>query len=115
MRVLTTALAGSLFAVAISGAALGAPEMKQACAGYEVKFINGTRFAMVQLQVRAESEDKWTDILSEKRLGVMRSTEVQCIPAGKSYEVRAVFQGGENLDKKHQVIRPGSVYVVKQF
>ncbi len=109
------ALAGMVVAVAITGAALGAAEAKQACAGYEVKFVNGTRFAMVQLQVRVESENKWVDVVAEKRLGVMRTTEFQCIPAGKFYEVRAVFQGGENVDKKHQVIRPGSVYVVKQF
>ncbi len=107
-------LAGTIVAVAVAGAA-GAAETKQSCAGHEVKFVNGTRYAMVQLQVRVESENKWNDILSEKRLGVMRTTETQCIPAGKFYEVRAVFQGGENLDKKHQLIRPGSIYVVKQF
>jgi hypothetical protein len=115
MRGLTSVLAGAVFAAALAGAASGAAGAKQACAGHEVKFVNGTRFAMVQLQVRVESESKWTDILSEKRLGIMRSTEFQCIPAGKFYEVRAVFQDGANVDKKRQALPPGSTYVVKQF
>jgi hypothetical protein len=113
MRGTTSVLLGALIlAIGSADTAFGATA---ACAGSNVSFVNGTRNAMLQLQVREESSNKWIDILKDKPLGVLRTLPPLCLPAGRFYEVRAVFQGGSNLDKKKQTLRNNAVYVVTQF
>lgn len=104
-----------IVAIGVTGTALGADPDKIPCSGSAVAFVNGTKNAMLQLQVREEGSTIWIDILKDKPLGVLRTLPAQCLPAGKFYEVRAVFQGGSNLNKKKQILRNNAAYVVNQF
>lgn len=101
--------------ILVTGTACGAEAAKAACAGTNVTFVNGTRNAMLQLQVREETSDTWIDVLKEKPLGVLRKMPTLCLPAGKFHEVRAVFQGGSNVYKKKQILRDNAIYVVTQY
>lgn len=106
VRVITTA--------AIMVVASFASASAEKCREDSVYIVNGTRTAMVSLQVRETSRGEWQEILRGTPLGVQRSKSV-CLSSGRLYDLRADFIGGLHVEKSNQPLRSRPIYVVTAF
>ena len=100
-------------AALLAGASLTSASAEK-CREDSVYIVNGTRTAMVSLQVREASKGEWQDILRGTPLGVQRSKPV-CLSSGRLYDLRADFIGGLHVEKTNQPLRGRQVYVVTAF
>jgi len=93
--------------VILAGTSPGAAKM--------VSIVNGTRTAMVGLQVRPEEAPIWRpDLLDRKTLGIQKEIQFDVGPACV-FDVKARFEDGHRVLKEHVNFCKSPTYLLTDF
>ena len=80
-----------------------------------VSVVNGTRTAMVALQVRPSDADAWRpDILNHRPLGIQKQIDFEVGPAC-FFDVKAMFEDGHRVNKQHVNLCKSTTYLLTDF
>ena len=80
-----------------------------------VSIVNGTRTAMVALQVRPSEADAWRpDILNHRPLGIQKEIDFEVGPAC-FFDVKAMFEDGHRVNKQHVDLCKSTTYLLTDF
>jgi len=80
-----------------------------------VSIVNGTRTAMVALQIRRADEPEWRpDILNHRPLGIQKEIGFEVGPACL-FDVKAMFEDGHRISKQHVNLCKSPTYLMTDF
>ncbi|HTW36668.1 MAG TPA: hypothetical protein VMD53_18770 [Rhizomicrobium sp.] len=80
-----------------------------------VSIVNGTRTAMVALQVRPSDAPVWRpDILNHRPLGIQKQIGFEVGPAC-FFDVKAMFEDGHRINKQHVNLCKSTTYLLTDF
>jgi hypothetical protein len=80
-----------------------------------VSIVNGTRTAMVALQVRQIDAPEWRpDILNHRPLGIQKQIGFEVGPACL-FDVKAMFEDGHRINKQHINLCKSTTYLLTDF
>jgi len=80
-----------------------------------VSIVNGTRTAMVALQVRQADAPVWRpDLLNHRTLGIQKQIAFEVGPACL-FDVKAMFEDGHRLNKQHINLCKSTTYLLTDF
>ena len=80
-----------------------------------VSIVNGTRTAMVELQVRPVDAPIWRpDLLDRKTLGIQKEISIDVGPACE-FDVKARFEDGHRVMKERVNFCKSSTYLLTDF
>jgi hypothetical protein len=80
-----------------------------------VSIVNGTRTAMVALQIRRADEPEWRpDILNHRPLGIQKQVDFEVGPAC-FFDVKAMFEDGHRVNKQHVNLCKSTTYLLTDF
>lgn len=100
----------------LTGLVMTAALVQAAPAG-KITILNGTRSAIVAIQVRPSGDSKamWTPINEGRPLGIQRTTNFELLPNTCDYDVQAVFADGRSMNKVSQPFcrLPNGTYIVR--
>lgn len=83
----------------------------------QVTIVNGTHTAMMGLQVKEIRADAWpADMLNHKTLGIQKQITLW-LPAnpGCFYDIKAMFEDGHRVAKKHVFLCKPPSYLLTDF
>lgn len=91
--------------------------LAQAAPPARVTILNGTRSAIVAIQVRPSRDSKamWMQINKGQPVGIQRTTIFELLPNTCDYDVQAVFADGRSMNKLSQPFchLPNGTYIVR--
>ena len=80
-----------------------------------VSIVNGTRTAMVALQIRPSDAPVWRpDILNHRPLGIQKQVDFEVGPAC-FFDVKAMFEDGHRVNKQHVNLCKSTTYLLTDF
>jgi len=80
-----------------------------------VSIVNGTRTAMVALEIRPSDAEAWRpDILNHRPLGIQKQIDFEVGPAC-FFDVKAMFEDGHRLLKQHINLCKSTTYLLTDF
>jgi hypothetical protein len=80
-----------------------------------VSIVNGTRTAMVALQVRPADAPEWRpDILNHRPLGIQKQIGFEVGPACL-FDVKAMFEDGHRINKQRVNLCKSTTYLLTDF
>lgn len=84
--------------------------------GRTISIINGTRTAMVALQVRPANGGLQSDLLTRRSLGIQKQIGFP-VPDGKScfYDLKATFEDGHRVTRQHVDLCKSQTYLLTDF
>lgn len=86
-----------------------------AVAGQKIMIINGTRTAMVGLQLRESGGSDWQpDMLNRRPLGIQRQIGFERSPKCL-YDIRAIFEDGHRVMKSRVDLCRSPRYLLQDF
>jgi hypothetical protein len=102
--------------VGAAGLALVAVFMSiSAASARPVSIVNGTRTAMVALQIRPSDAPVWRpDILNHRPLGIQKQVDFEVGPAC-FFDVKAMFEDGHRVNKQHVNLCKSTTYLLTDF
>ena len=106
---------GSHRASAVALAAVAVFVSVSAASARPVSIVNGTRTAMVALQIRRSDEPVWRpDILNHRPLGIQKQIAFEVGPAC-FFDVKAMFEDGHRINKQHVNLCKSETYLLTDF
>jgi len=80
-----------------------------------VSIVNGTRTAMVALEIRPSDADAWRpDLLNHRPLGIQKEIAFEVGPAC-FFDVKAMFEDGHRVNKQHINLCKSTTYLLTDF
>ena len=80
-----------------------------------VSIVNGTRTAMVALQVRRADAPNWRpDILNHRTLGIQKQIDFEVGPAC-DFDIMAMFEDGHRVNRSHIDLCKSTTYLLTDF
>ena len=80
-----------------------------------VSIVNGTRTAMVALQIRPSDADFWRpDILNHRPLGIQKQIDFE-VGQACFFDVKAMFEDGHRANKQHVDLCKSTTYLLTDF
>jgi hypothetical protein len=105
---------GSYCARVVALAAVAVFMSAAAASARPVSIVNGTRTAMVSLEIRAADADAWRpDILNHRPLGIQKQIGFQVGPACL-FDVKAMFEDGHRIAKRINLCK-STTYLLTDF
>jgi hypothetical protein len=106
---------GSYRASAVVLAAAAVFMSISAASARPVSIVNGTRTAMVALQIRPSDAPVWRpDILNHRPLGIQKQVDFEVGPAC-FFDVKAMFEDGHRVNKQHVNLCKSTTYLLTDF
>ncbi len=85
-------------------------------AGQSVVVVNGTRTAMIMLQLKESRAPEWQpDLLSRRPLGVQKETVFRRDRNACIFDLKAMFEDGHRITKQRVDLCKAPRYVVADF
>ncbi|MDE1938290.1 MAG: hypothetical protein KGI68_04665 [Alphaproteobacteria bacterium] len=109
----------AIYGIALAGAAIvAAPSFAGPTSTVrEVAIVNGTHTAMVELQVKESLAETWQDdMLRHKSLGIQKRTVLALPAKGECfYDIKAMFEDGHRINKRHINLCKSPIYLLTDF
>ena len=106
---------GSHRASAVALATIAVFVSMSAASARPVSIVNGTRTAMVALQIRRSDEPAWRpDILNHRPLGIQKQVGFEVGPAC-FFDIKAMFEDGHRINKQHVNLCKSETYLLTDF
>jgi hypothetical protein len=110
MRRESGATLGAALVVALTALIAGAPAVAR-----PVSIVNGTRTAMVALQIKQAEALNWRpDLLDHHTLGIQKQIDFQVGPACL-FDVQAMFEDGHRVNRQRINLCKSTTYLLTDF